>query len=74
MGRRVLIVVALVIGLVALWYYFSLQPPPGVETMSGDDDQTVQWITLATAIVSLLIALVSLIQEVIKARAGRQGS
>ena len=74
MRRRVLIVVALVIGLAALWYYFSLQPPAGIETMSGDDDKTVQWVTLATAVVSLLTAVVSLIQEVLKARAGRRGT
>ena len=74
MGRRILIVVALAIGLAALWYYLSQQTPPGVETMSGDDDQMVQWIALATAVVSLLTALVSLIQEVVKARAGRQGA
>jgi len=68
MKRRVLIVVALVIGLAALWYYVSLQPPPGVETMSGDDDKTIQWIVLATAIVSLLTAVVSLIKEIVSAR------
>lgn len=74
MRRPIVIVVALVIGLAALWYYVSLQPPPGIETMSGDDDKTVQWIALATAVVSLLTAVTGLIQEVVKARAARQGS
>jgi len=68
MGRRALIVVALVIGLAALWYYFSLQPPPGIETMSGDDNQTVQWVALATAVVSLLTAMVSLVKEIVSTR------
>jgi hypothetical protein len=68
MGRRVLIVVALVIGLAALWYYFSLQAPAGVETMGDDDDTTLQWIALATAVVSLLTSMVSLVKEVVSAR------
>ena len=71
MNRRIVIVVALAIGLAALWYFFSLQPPAGIETKSGDGDKTIQWVPLATAIVSLLTALVSLIQEVVKARASR---
>ena len=67
MSRRLLIVAMLVIGLAALWYYFSLQPPPGVETM-GDDDATLQWIAFATAIVSLLTAVASLVKEIIGVR------
>ena len=66
MERRIVIVVALVIGLAALWYYFSLQPPEGVETM-GDDDATLQWVALATAVVSLLTSMVYLDEEVVSA-------
>ncbi len=67
MGRWILFLVALVIGLAALWYYFSLQPPAGVEMM-GDDDATLQWVALATAVVSLLTSMVSLVKEVVSAR------
>lgn len=74
MGRRILIATSLVIGLAALWYYFNLQPSHGIETLSGDDNKTVQWLTLGTAVVSLLTAVVSLGQEIFKARTRREGS
>lgn len=74
MKRPIVIVIALVIGLAAFWYYFSLQPPADIEPMGDDENTTAQWITLAIGIVSLLTAVTGLIQKIVELRAARQGS
>jgi hypothetical protein len=72
MKRPMVIVALLVIGLGALWYYVSLQPPEGVEAMGEGHSLTMQWLALAISIVSLLSGLVGLIQKIIELRAARQ--
>jgi hypothetical protein len=72
MKRPIVIVALLVIGLAALWYYFSLQLPAGIEPMGDGDSLTMQWLALAISIVSLLSGVVGLIQKIIELRAARQ--
>ena len=66
MKRPVVIVGALVLGVLALIYYLQQLPPDGVEPKG--DEMTIAWISLAVSIVSLLTALVGLVQKVIELR------
>jgi hypothetical protein len=60
---------AAVIALLGLWAYFAYRIPPGVEPM-GDQTETVAWIGLATAIVSMITALAGLAQKLLEGRKG----
>lgn len=71
MRRPAVFIGAFVIGILALIIYFQQQPPAGVEPM-GDESPMRQWLTLAIGIVSLLTALVGLIQKVIELRAHKR--
>ena len=73
MKRPIVIVIALIIGLAALWLYYDLQPLPNIET-KGEGTPTTAWISLAVSIISLLTALVGLIQRIIEARAAKASS
>jgi len=69
MKRPIVIVAALIIGAAAFWYYASLQPPAGIEPMGDSDTDAAQWLTLAIGVISLLTAIVGLVQKVIELRA-----
>jgi hypothetical protein len=61
MGRRYLVAIAIVcfaVSIIAFLLYRHLQPPPGVE-LKGEEG-AVQWISLATSIVSLVTAVLTL--------------
>lgn len=66
MKRPFVIGVLLIIGVVGLWYYFSLQPPADIEPKSGTSGTWGQWLTLAISSVSLLTGLVGLMQKIIE--------
>ena len=69
MKRPVVIVTALVLGITALWFYSSLQPPAGIETKGDDDALTLRWLTLAISIISLLTGVAGLTQKILELRA-----
>jgi hypothetical protein len=59
----------LIVGLLALLVYFALRwnaPAPGIETKGSDASLTVQYLSLATATVSLVTAIVGLLKGAIK--------
>ena len=66
MKRPVVIVGALVVGLLALVFYFMQLPPEGVEPMG--DSETMGWVSLAVAVVGLMTSVVGLIQKIIDLR------
>lgn len=71
MSRSFAFVGIFLVGIVATILYFQQQPPAGVETM-GDESSTMQWLTLAVAVVSLLTSLVGLVQKLIELRVTRR--
>ena len=73
MKRPAVIVALFVVGLIAAGSYFVFTPPPGVEPMGGDD-ATVAWVSLTVAVVSMLTALIGLVQKVIELRAAARAN
>ena len=61
---------ALIVGCAALAVYFQVRVPPGLEPM-GDHSETIVWVSLATAVVSLLTAVTGLVKAIVEARANR---
>ena len=74
MRRTVVIVAALIIGILALMYYFSLNTPSDIATKGNGDNTTVQWLALAVSVVSLVTSLVGLLQKVLELRVERKKS
>jgi len=66
LGRTWVIAVAVAVSIAAFWLYARLAPPEGVEPKG--DEQTLPWVTLATAIVSLLTAIVGLVEKLVARR------
>lgn len=66
MKRPWIVVGASIIGVTALILYFQQLPPEGVEAKGSEE--TVAWISLAVATVSLLTAIVGLVQKLIEVR------
>jgi fumarate reductase subunit D len=61
----------LVIGLLfilslILFYLYNLYKIPEGLTPQGDDTQTLAWISFATAVVSMVTALIGLIKQVVE--------
>lgn len=73
MRKIAFIVAALIVSAVGFWLYFEYRVPPGVEP-KGANDESIAWISLAAAIVSLLTAVVGVVQKLIELRAGRESS
>ena len=71
MKRWWVICVFALIGLAALAWYAQTQPPPGLEAKGPDD--TVAYVSLATAIVSLLTSIVGLVMKLLDLR-GKPGA
>ena len=72
MKSPAVIICALLIGVLALLLYAYQRPPEDVEVMS-DQPMTLHWLTLAIAILSLLTAVVGLIQKIIELRHSTRG-
>lgn len=70
--KTAVIVFCLAMSALAFYIYQSQQLPDGVEPMSGQSSETVAWLALATSIVTLLVAIVGLIQKVIELRMTKQ--
>ena len=68
--RYALFIGMVLVGLIGLWVYFSNRIPPGV-TPQSDSGETIAWVGLATAIVSLLIALADLAKKLIDFRSNK---
>jgi hypothetical protein len=71
MKRPVYIVGAAVICVVAFFVYFATRMPEGVAPMDGESSATVNLISLATAIVTLLITILGLVQKLAELRANK---
>jgi hypothetical protein len=67
MKRLPVIIGALLAFAVALAVWWSARTPPGIDAKGGDAE-TLAWVSLATAVVSLLIATVGLVQKLIELR------
>jgi hypothetical protein len=63
--KPVVIVLAFVISVVGILVYFHFRLPPGVQPM-GDGSDTVSWVALATAVVSMLTAIFGLVQKIVE--------
>jgi hypothetical protein len=66
---RKLLATLLIVGFLALTIYFALRwnaPSSGIETKGSDPSLTVQYLSLATATVSLLTAIVGLLKGTLK--------
>lgn len=66
--KTITIVLFLVISAIGFYIYQSNWLPPNTTPMSGGQSETVAWLALATSIVSLLIAIIGLIQKIIELR------
>lgn len=67
------IVGALVVCVVAVAVYLSFRTPGDVTSMGDDGAQTIAWISLAIAALSLATAVVGLIQKFVELRAAKGG-
>ncbi len=72
MKRPSYILVAAVVGAIALIIYFFTRTPGGVTPMNGDNSEATAWISLAVAVVGLAAALVGLVQRFVELRAMRR--
>jgi hypothetical protein len=72
MKRPGFIVAALVVGVLAGLAYYATRTPPDVAPM-GDGGETITWISLAIAVVSLATAVVGLIGKLVDMRAAKSG-
>ena len=70
--RPTMIVVATLTAVVGFALYFRYRVPPGVAP-KGDTVETIAWIALATAVVSMLTAIIGLIQKILELRASGRG-
>lgn len=70
LGRTWLIVLAGLLSVAALIVYSTVSSPVGVEPKSGNSE-IIAWIALATAVVTLLTAIVGLIEKLIDRRKPR---
>lgn len=71
--RWKVIVIAMLIAIAGLVLYLKYRVPPGIAP-KGDSAETIAWIALATAVVSLLTAIVGLVQKLIElGTSGRGG-
>lgn len=66
--RTGVIIFFIVVSAIAFYIYQTQYLPAGVTPMSGENAEKIAWISLATALVSLLIAIVGLIQKFIELR------
>ncbi len=75
MNRKSLIAGGVVLGVAALFVFFQLRPDPEIETLgNGDADSTLAWSSLAVSILAFLTAIVSLIKEIVAARAAAKAA
>jgi len=63
----------LIVSLASFGVFFALEwnaSPPGIEPKGSDSSLSVQYLSLATAVVSLLTAMIGLIKTTGKSRSG----
>ncbi len=71
MTKTKLVIVLAIIGLVALYFYATSRPPPGVEPKGAEE--WLPWVSLATGIVSLLGGLVTLVLKILELKGTAKG-
>ncbi len=67
LGRTWIIVTALVVAAAATAVWWTTRAPPGV--VAKGESETVAWLALATAVVSLLTGVVGLLDKLLARRA-----
>lgn len=72
MKRTSYIIGAAVVCVIAFIVHFATRTPPGVEVM-GDESETVAWVSLATAVLSLIATIVGLVQKAMELRHASAG-
>lgn len=71
--RPFVIVACLVLAAIGLWLYLDFRVPSGIAA-KGDSGEIIAWLGLAGAVLSLLTAMVGLLQKIIELRsAGDRG-
>ncbi len=63
--KTVTIVFFLCLAIALYFVYDNLRPPEGID-VKGDSKETVAWLTLGAAVVSLLASLVGLVQKLLE--------
>lgn len=70
--KTITIILFFAVSAIGFYIYQSNQLPPNTTPMSGGNSETVAWLALATSIISLLIAIVGLLQKIIELRAAKK--
>ncbi len=63
-----IIISAVVVSAIALAVYLNTRTPADITPLNGDGAETVAWISLVIAVLSLATAVVGLIQKVVELR------
>ena len=66
------IVIAMLVAVAGVVVYVKCRVPPGVAP-KGNAAETVAWIALATAVISLLTSIVGLMQKLIELSSSKRG-
>jgi len=61
--KSFVILFLLLLSAVMAYVYFEFRVPEGVTPM-GDSDETIAWISLFTAIISLITALIGIVDKI----------
>ena len=72
MKRPAYIVGAAVVCVIAFFVYFATRTPEGVAPMGDQTSETIAWISLVVAVLSLATTVVGLIQKLVELRAGKR--
>jgi len=71
MKKKLIIIVSLLAAIVGVYFYFEYRSPPGL-IAKGDSTETLAWISLATAIIGMITAVVTLLQQIITLKGNRR--
>lgn len=70
MLKKPLVIAALIILAIVLYYFYQSQlPAPGVVSM-GEREEITAWVSLVGAVVSLIAAITGLVQVILQGRKG----
>ena len=70
--RPVIIVLCLLLAVLGFWLFREFRLPPGIEP-KGDKSETIAWLGVIGGVISLLTAVVGLVQKTVELRAtGKQ--
>jgi len=61
-----MVIISLFILSIILFYLYNLYKIPEGITPQGDDSEIIAWVSLATAVVSMITALIGLIKQIVE--------